>query len=80
MILDSACVAAESDVQSLWARREASGLAGGGGAMDAVQRFPTELGHGLDGSKGGALPHPDAGAEAADGGARRRHAHLGRDA
>ena len=49
--LGSAWGVTESGVQSLWARQDARGLARGGIAMDAAQRFETELGYGLAGRR-----------------------------
>ena len=59
--------ATESGVQSLWSRQDARGLARGGMAMDAAQRFETELGYGLAGRKADARWYPYIALQAADG-------------
>ena len=57
----------ESGVQSLWARQDTRGLARGGIAMDAAQRFETELGYGIAGRRRtDVLWYPYFGAQAAD--------------
>ena len=61
--------AAQSGVQSLWSRQDASGLVRGG-AMEAAQRFQAELHYGFQGRKADALWVPYVGAEAAEGGAQ----------
>ena len=68
MNLGSAWGATESGVQSLWTRQDASGLARGGAALNAGQRFQAELGYGLGGPRGRGLWMPFLGAESARGG------------
>ena len=59
----------ESGVQSLWARQDTRGLARGGIAMDAAQRFETELGYGIAGRRRtDVLWYPYFGAQGAAGG------------
>ena len=67
MNLGSAWGAAQSGVQSLWTRQDASGLVQGT-AMNAAQRFQAELGYGLNGPRGRGLWVPFVAVEAAAGG------------
>ena len=73
--------ATESGVESLWSRQDAHGLARGGTAMDAAQRFKMELGYGLAGRKTNARWHPYIAVQAANGAGGIAHhgaeAHLG---
>ena len=65
--LGSAWGAAQSGVQSLWSRQDASGLSRAA-AMEAAQRFDAEFGYGLDGRKGRALWVPFIAAQTSEGG------------
>ena len=67
MKLGSAWGAAQSGVQSLWTRADASGLVPGT-AMNPAQRFQAEFGYGLNGPRGRALWMPFVCAEAVQGG------------
>ena len=69
MNLGSAWGEAQSGVQSLWNRQDASGLVRGA-AMHAAQRFQAELGYGFAGRKADALWVPFLGVETAGGGAQ----------
>ena len=67
--LGSAWGVTESGVQSLWTRQDARGLARGGMAMDAAQRFETELGYGIAGRRRtDVLWYPYFGAQGAGAG------------
>ena len=48
----------ESSVDSLWSRRDARGLARGGMAMDAAQRYETEIGYGFAGARSATTWRP----------------------
>ena len=48
----------ESSVDSLWSRRDARGLARGGMAMDAAQRYETEIGYGFAGARSATMWRP----------------------
>ena len=65
--LGSAWGDAQSGVQSLWSRQDASGLSRAA-AMEAAQRFEAEFGYGLDGRKGRALWVPFIAAQTSEGG------------
>ena len=69
MRLGSAWGATQSGVQSLWSRRDASGLARHA-AFEAAQRYRAELRYGLDGRKGRARWEPYVGVESGDGSSR----------
>ena len=66
MRLGSAWGAGQSGVQSLWSRRDVSGLARPA-AFEAAQRYQAELRYGLDGRKGRARWEPYVGVESGDG-------------
>ena len=69
MRLGSAWGAGQSGVQSLWSRRDVSGLARHA-AFEAAQRYRAELRYGLDGRKGRARWEPYVGVESGDGSSR----------
>ena len=69
MKLGSAWGAAQSGVQSLWSRQDASGLVRNA-AFDAAPRYQVELRYGLDGRKGRARWTPYMGVESGDGSSR----------
>ena len=69
MNLGSSWGAAQSGVQSLWSRQDASGLVRGA-AMHAAQRFQAELGYGFAGRKADSMWMPFLGVETAGGGAQ----------
>ena len=67
--LGSAWGAAQSGVEGLWNRQNASGLARGA-APDAAQRLQANLGYGVHGRKGRALWVPYVGVESGEGGSQ----------
>ena len=67
--LGSAWGAAQSGVEGLWNRQNASGLARGV-APDAAQRLQANLGYGVQGRKGRALWVPYVGVESGEGGSQ----------
>ena len=67
--LGSAWGAAQSGVEGLWNRQNASGLARGA-APDAAQRLQANLGYGVHGRKGRALWVPYMGVESSEGGSQ----------
>ena len=69
MNLGSSWGAAQSGVQSLWSRQDASGLVRGA-AMHAAQRFQAELGYGFAGRRADSMWMPFLGVETAGGGAQ----------
>ena len=69
MNLGSTWGQAQSGVQSLWSRQDASGLVRGA-AMHAAQRFQAELGYGFAGRRADSMWMPFLGAETAGGGAQ----------